>query len=204
MIIHTDIAQGAEEWLQLRLGKLTASRFKDVISNGLGSSPSKTRLAYMYQLAAERLTGEIEESYSNKFMEWGNEWEDSARASYQLKHDIVVDEVAFIQLNDDIGVSPDGLVGDKGLIEIKCPKTTTQIKWFLDGKVPTEHYAQIQGQLWVSGREWCDFISFDPRIDGESGYFEIRVERDEEYIRELSEKCKAFVDELNQLLEKLK
>lgn len=203
MNIIKDIDQGSDEWLDLRMGKITASKFKDVLAKGKGGAASKTRLTYMYQIAAEIITGEREESFSNKYMEWGNEWESSARAAYELNHSVDIDQVAFIELDEGIGVSPDGLVGDNGLIEIKCPKTTTQIGWFLKGKVPPEHYAQIQGQIWVSGRDFCDFVSFDPRINGESGYFEVRVNRDEEYIENLKVECFKFIDELKQLLEKL-
>jgi len=204
MNIITDLEQGSDEWLDLRMGKLTASKFKDVLAKGRGNAPGKTRQSYMYQLAAEILTGEREEGFTNKYMEWGNEWEPAARAAYQLKHGVDVQEVAFIEYSDRIGVSPDGLIGEVGLIEIKCPKTTTQIDWFLKGKVPPEHYAQIQGQIWVSGREWCDFVSYDPRIVGESGYFEVRVPRDDEYIELLKDECAIFIGELEQLLEKLK
>lgn len=204
MEIIKDIEQGSEEWLDARMGKLTASKFKDVIAKGRGNAPSKTRQTYMYQLAAEILTGEREEAFTNKYMEWGNEWEGSARAAYQLKHGVKVEEVAFIIHDEHTGVSPDGLVGEAGLIEIKCPKTTTQIDWYIKGKVPPEHYAQIQGQIWVSGREWCDFVSFDPRVDGAAGYFEVRVPRDDTYIEGLKSECEKFITELNQLLEKLR
>lgn len=204
MIIHENIDQGSQEWLDLRMGKITASRLKDVLSKGRGSAPSKTRLSYMYQLAAEILTGEREEGFTNKYMEWGNEWEDSARAAYELKNNIEVKEVAFIEHDaGKIGVSPDGLVGENGLLEIKCPKTTTQISWYLSGKVPPEHYDQIQGQIWISERDWCDFVSYDPRINGESGYFEVRVLRDDSHISKICKECREFLIELDQLLDKL-
>lgn len=203
MIIE-DIEQGTEEWLELRRGKITASRIKEVLAKGRGNAPSKTRQSYMYQLIAERLTGEIEDSYTNKYMEWGNEWEPSARAAYQLKNDLMVRQVAFVKLNDDIGVSPDGLVEGNGLLEIKCPKTTTHIDWYLKGKCPSEHYPQVQAQMWVAGSDWCDFVSFDPRIDGDSGYFEVRVPRDDEYIDHLKYECGLFIEEMNEIMEKLK
>jgi len=204
MKIIRDIEQGCDEWLALRLGKVTASRFADVMSKGRGASVSKTREAYMFQLAAEILTGAAEDSYSNKYMEWGNECEPQARAMYEFETGSDVDQVAFIELNEYIGVSPDGLIGDDGLIEIKCPKTTTQLQRFLSGDFPSTYKAQVQGQLWVSDRSWCDFVSFDPRINGKASYFQIRVERDESYINELYDGVTNFLSELHELIEKLK
>jgi len=194
MEIIRDIEQGTAEWLALRLGWITASKYKDVLSGGKG----KTRKAYLYHLAAEAITGQREESYSNQYMEWGTETEPQARAMYELSTGYDVEEVSFIKLNDTnkIGCSPDGLVGSDGMVEFKCPKTTTQIETFISGKMPSTHKAQVQGQLWVAQREWADFVSFDPRIDGDASFFKVRIERDEEYIKELSEKLFAFEDEL--------
>jgi len=203
MNIIYDIEQGTSEWLELRLGKLTASRFKDIMTKGRGESPSKTRESYMMQVVAEILTGERQDSFSNSAMDWGNECEPRACAAYELKHDVDVSHCAFIQLNDWVGVSPDGLVGDNGLIEIKCPNTTTQIKRYIKGQFPSEYKAQVQGQLWVSGREWCDFVSYDPRITTDADYFEVRVERDEKYISELSQACDLFIEETKDTLKKL-
>ena len=202
MEIITGIDQGSDEWLALRYGWITASKFKDVKAGGAG----KTRKSYMYQLAAEAITGERIETYSNEYMEWGTATEPQARAMYELDSGNTVEEVSFIKLNevDKIGCSPDGLIGDDGMIEIKCPKTTTQIETYLSGKMPSGHRAQVQGQLWVSGRQWTDFVSFDPRIDGESSYFCVRIERDEEYIKELEEACFKFAKELKEMVIKLK
>lgn len=203
MNIIYDIEQGSDEWLELRLGKLTASKFADVISKGRGSAPSKTRESYMYQLVAEIITGQPQDSFKSSAMDWGNECEPAARAAYELKHDIDVQECAFIEHNEWIGVSPDGLVGDTGLLEIKSPNTTTQIKRALSGEFPKEYMAQVQGQLWVSGREWCDFVSYDPRINTDADYFEVRVYRDGEYINDLAEKCDVFIEDLKEVLKKL-
>ena len=204
MKIIRDIEQGTDEWKELRLGKVTASRLSDVLSKGRGNAPSKTRAAYMLQLAAERLTGEPEDSFSNKYMEWGNECEPQARAMYEFDSGNDVEEVAFVIHSDDFGVSPDGLVGDDGLLEIKCPKTTTQIERYLKGEFPAAYKAQVQGQLLATGRKWCDFVSFDPRISGDAQYFCVRVERDENYIAELELKINEFTTELNKMMEQLK
>jgi len=116
-----------------------------------------------------------------------------------------VKEVTFIKHDSlNCGVSPDGLIGDNGGIEIKCPKTTTQIETFLSGKMPTQHKPQVQGCLWVSEREWWDFVSFDPRIEGTSSYFETRVYRDEEYIKQLAQEIALFDEQLQELIEKLR
>lgn len=200
MEIVTGIEQGSDEWLELRAGKVTASNFSKVLSKGQG----KTRNGYMYQLAAEILTGAPAETFKNSAMEWGNECEPQARAMYELESDCDVEEVTFIHGREMVGVSPDGLVGDKGLLEIKCPATTTQIERYLSGKFPTTYKAQVQGQLWVAEREWCDFVSFDPRIDGAASYLCLRVQRDDEYIESLSAEVDRFIKDLLNILEKLR
>ena len=171
-----------------------------------GTTPSKTRESYMYQLAAEILVGEPTTFFKNAAMQWGTDCEPAARAAYELKHDTEVVECAFIEHNEMpnyIGVSPDGLVGVDGLLEIKCPNTVTHLKYFMAGTMPAEYLAQVQGQLWVSGRDWCDFVSYDPRVRTEADYFELRVSRDEEYIKNLEVQCGTFIEELKELLTKL-
>lgn len=205
MNIIKDIEQGTAEWLELRKGYITASRFKDVLAKGRNGAPSKTRQSYMYQLAAEIMSGEIEESYTNSYMEWGTEQEPHARELYELSNGLEVEEVTFIKLGDHrIGASPDGLVGDSGGLEIKCPKSSTQIETILKGELPSQYVSQVQGCLWVSGREWWDFVSFDPRIKGKSSYFEKRIYRDDKYIADLEAKVFEFETELMELLEELK
>jgi len=198
MIIHKDIEQGTPEWFQLRMGKPTASNFSKVLAKGEG----KTRAAYMMQLIAEILTGEREESYTNDAMKWGTECEPQARSMYEFQHDSIAEQVAFIT-NKIAGYSPDGLVNDNGLIEIKCPKTVTHIETVLSDKVPTTHAAQIQGGLWIAEREWLDFISFDPRIKSDKSFFSKRVYRDEKYIQNLESEIIRFNDEMNEILLKL-
>jgi putative phage-type endonuclease len=201
MQIIRDVDQGTDQWLQMRLGVITASKYKDVMAKGQG----KTRATYMRQLAAESLTGAPLDVFKNTAMEWGNETEPQAKAMYMLMEGCEVDEIAFCK-HDSIntGVSPDGLVGDAGLIEIKSPNSTTQIETFLSGKMPTCHKAQVQGQLWVMERDWCDFVSFDPRIDGKASYFKRRITRDENYISELEQAVIAFDSELKEMIDKLK
>jgi len=196
--------QGSDLWLQSRLGVCSASRFKDVLSKGRGGSPSKTRQSYLYQIAAEIITGQAQDLYTNDAMQWGTDNEPKARSMYEHLEGVEVEQVGFVLHNHRVGVSPDGLVGDKGLVEFKCPKTTTQIARVLEGVFPSEYKAQVQGQLWVCQREWTDFISFDPRITTDAGYFKIRVERDDVYIKELETKINEFLVDLDDVLEKVK
>lgn len=185
--------QGTKEWLDLRLGKVTASKFSDVISKGVG------RKTYMLKLAAEYITGEQQEFFSNKAMEWGTEHEEQARANYELEKSLFVDEVGFVLVDDWVGVSPDGMIGDDGIIEIKCPNTNTHIETVLSGKMPTKHKPQVQGQLWATGRKWCDFVSFDPRVPTNQ-LFIVRVNRDDEYIATLEASIDKFVSELTSII----
>ena len=202
MEIIRDIEQGSDDWLALRYGWTTASRFKDVMAKGQG----KTRKSYMYQLAAEAISDMRQEGFTSEYMEWGTQTEPQAREMYEFVSGNEVDQVTFIRLDEEnkIGCSPDGLISEDGIVEFNCPKTTTQIETFLSGKMPNSHKGQVQGQLWISGRQWCDFVSFDPRIDGESSYFCVRVERDEEYIKELSTACYAFTKELKEMITQLR
>lgn len=206
MLVIRGVEQGSDDWHKMRLGCITASRFKDVIAGGQG----KTRLAYMRELCAEIITGQKQESYNNEYMQRGAETESQARDYYTLLTGSEIEQVCFFKVGHAdseairVGCSPDGLIGDTGLIEIKCPKTTTQIETFLSGKMPTTHKPQVQGQLMVTGREWCDFVSFDPRINGKSCFFKERIYRNEKYIEELQSKIKQFKKEAYELLEKLK
>jgi len=204
MNIIESCEQGSKEWLSLRLGKITASRVKDVLTKGRGTSPSKTAESYMMELIAEVLTGKSKPFFENDAMRWGTETEPQARAMYSVNNDFTeVREVAFVEHNEQVGISPDGLVGDDGLLEIKCPNTTTQLKRALSNDYSSDYKAQIQMQLWVTEREWCDFVSFDPRLECEAGYLQQRVMRDEDYIKEMKEKVNVFVKKMNELIELL-
>jgi len=199
MQIHKGIEQGSEEWFAMRLGIPTASRFKDLLAGGKGL----TRQAYMIQLAAEMLTGQKEESYSSNAMQWGTETEPLARNAYEFISSVEVEQVTMVT-NDIAGYSPDGLVGNNGLLEIKCPKTTTHIETVLSGKMPTGHIPQVQGGLWIAEREWLDFVSYDPRIPTDKSFFSVRVYRDEDYIKKLESEVIRFRDELFEIVNKMK
>lgn len=196
--------QGTDEWFAARLGKVTASRVADVIAttkSGWGAS----RGNYMSQLICERLTGQPQDSFSNTAMQWGTETEPGARKAYVFFMDHPVKEVGFadhptIEMS---GASPDGLVLDVGLVEIKCPNTATHIKTLLDGKIPTKYITQMMWQMACTGREWCDFVSFDPRLPPEHSFFCDRVERDDKRIQELEGMVTEFLAELSDKIEQL-
>lgn len=188
--------QRTPEWYQARLGKITASCLSDVMSKGTG------RNTYMFRLAAERLTGLPQDSYTNGAMQWGIDTEPHARAFYEELNNTPVKQVGFVELTEDLGMSPDGLVNDDGILEIKCPNTTTHIANILRGKLPSEYVPQVQGGLWITGRKFCDFVSFDPRMQKKKFHC-IRVERDDDKIEEIIEATSLFIAELKELIEKI-
>lgn len=189
--------QLSEEWYQIRLGLVTASHFSDVLNKGSG------RKTYGMRLLAERMTGLPQNGYSNANMEWGIETEPAAREYYEALHKVEVEQVGFVKMDDNVGCSPDGLVGEDGTIEIKCPLPSTHLDYIIKNKLPSQYVPQVQGQLWVCGRQWCDFISFDPRVT-DRPYWSIRVERDDAYIETLKQAVEQFVFELRTLVEKIK
>ncbi len=192
-----DCIQGSDEWFMAKLGKVSASHFSDVLCKGSG------RKTYMYRLLGERLSGEPYESYSNKTMERGEEVEGQARVYYEQLNNLTVSQVGFVELNENIGCSPDGLIGDSGGIEIKCPYPSTHARYIIENKLPACYRPQVQGNLWVTGREWWDFVSFDPRVK-DRPFWCIRIERDEKYINVLKEGVNVFVEELKELVNQIK
>lgn len=194
MIIH-NCEQLSEEWFAIRLGKVTGSHFSEVMNKKGG------RKTYMYKLIAEKLSGDVVPSYSNKAMEFGSEYEERAKAYYARLFGSV-EEVGFIELNENVGCSPDGLVGNDGIIEIKYPFPQTHIKYIHKNTLPTEYRAQVQGNLWVTGRKWCDFISYNAKIK-DRPFWKIRVARDEDYIKELKIQTIMFINEMKELEDKI-
>lgn len=186
--------QGTEEWFQARLGIPTASMFSTVMAGGQG----KTRTIYLYKLAGEIITGECAESFGNAHTERGNLLEPEARNLYEVQTDTEVKECGFMTLGD-CGYSPDGLVSEDGLIEIKTKLPHLQIDCLMKDKAPAEHIKQMQGGLWISGREWCDFISYWPGLP----LFVKRVERDEKLIKQISEAVELFNKDLKEIVNKI-
>ncbi|CAN7305118.1 YqaJ viral recombinase family protein [Phenylobacterium sp. LjRoot164] len=193
------IIQGTPEWLAARVGKVTASRVADVTARtktGWGAS----RANYMAELVAERLTGAHAERFTNAAMQWGTDKEPDARAAYVFMRDLDVIEVGFVAhpTIEQSGASPDGLVGADGLVEIKCPNTATHIETLLSQSVPEKYVTQMQWQMACTGRAWCDFVSFDPRMpEGRLRMFVQRVERDDSLIATLEGDVASFLAELD-------
>lgn len=198
------IIQGTPEWLALRLGKVTASRVSDVIAK-TKSGYSASRANYMAQLIAERLTGVVQDSYSNSAMQWGTETEPQARLAYEFDQGVVVEQVAFVPHPkiDHSGCSPDGLIGSEGLVEIKCPNTNTHLDTLIEQAVPGKYKAQMQFQMACTGRAWCDFVSYDPRLPENMQLYIQRVERDDKYIKEIEGEIASFLTEMSMKLSKL-
>jgi len=194
----TELIQRTEEWFTIRRGKVTASRVADLTSktkSGWGAS----RANYMAQLIAERLTGTTAESYTNAAMQWGTDTEPQARAAYEFFADAEVKEIGFVihPKIKEAGASPDGFVDKVGEVQIKRPKTGTHIETLLGGKIPAKYITQMQWGLACSGRKWCDFVSFDPRMPPHLQLFVKRVDRDAERIKELEEMVVEFLGELD-------
>jgi putative phage-type endonuclease len=200
-----DNQQRSPKWIADRWGKITASKFNDVISK-TKSGYSASRKNYLAELVIERLTPPPTEDigYKSESMQFGIDNEPVARLEYELITGNTVDEAFFEQLTEDVGASPDGYVGADGLIEIKCPNTATHIETLKRQDVPKQYIAQIQGQMMVTGRNWCDFISYDPRLPENAQIFIKRVERDQEYIDNLKNELAKFIQELNQEVEFVK
>ncbi len=179
--------QRSPEWFSARLGKVTASRIADVMATLKKGGEAATRKNYRVQLAIERLTGCQEECFVSSAMQWGTDQEPFARQSYEFITGNEVTEVGFID-HPHIpmsGASPDGLVGTDGLIEIKCPNSATHVEYLMGGTVPSEYVKQMHWQMDCTGRQWCDFVSFDPRLPLELQLFKVRIPRDEALITEI-------------------
>jgi len=195
-----DMEQGSPEWHAARLGIPTASRFKEIITPAKGEK-SKQYKKYLYELLAERVTGEREESHTSEWMIRGTELEDAAREAYAFIRDMQVQQVGFV-LNDEesIGVSPDGLIGEDGGLEIKCPKASTVMRYIDEDRLPDEYKPQVQGCLWITGRAWWDFVVYHPSIE----LWVKRIYRDEVYIEKMRKHIGAFVLELEQTYQRVK
>lgn len=199
------IEQGSADWFAERLGKVTASRVADVVAKtktGWGAS----RANYMAQLVAERLTGTVAESFTNAAMQWGTDMEPEARATYEFFTNAAVEPASFVKhpTIGDTGASPDGYVGAEGLVEIKCPITATHIETLLSGSVAGKYVTQIQWQLACTGRAWCDFVSYDPRMPATMSTFIKRVPRDDVLISSLEADVSEFLNELRLTVHRLR
>ena len=198
------IIQGSDEWFNVRLGKVTASRVADVMAT-VKSGEATSRRNYRIQLVCERLTGLKEETYTNHHMERGVRLEPIARALYEAQNDVFVTEIGFIHhpTIEMAGASPDGMLPD-GQIEIKCPTAANHIETILGGGSPSKYYPQMQFQMSCTGHQWCDFISYCPDVGDDLALYVCRVPRDETYIVEMEAAITAFLNEVNVLFNQLK
>lgn len=194
--------QRTDDWFTARLGKVTASRVADVVAK-TKTGVSASRGNYMAQLIVERLTGKPVESFSSSAMQWGTDTEPLARAAYEMATDTMVEEIGFVE-HESIpmcGASPDGLVGDDGLIEIKCPNTATHIETLINNTIDNRYVLQMQWQMACTDRKWCDFVSFDPRMPEALQMKIIRVNFNEMLVADLENQVEQF---LNEVQEKVK
>lgn len=195
--------QRTESWFADRLGKVTASRVADVIAK-TKSGYSATRANYMAQLICERLTSKQAESYTNADMERGVELEPIARAMYEIQTNSTVEEVGFIAHPSIAmtGASPDGLAGE-GLIEIKCPRSGSHLEYVLGGVVPEKYKPQMAWQCLCTGRDWCDFVSYNQDFPEHLQLFVTRFTPDKAYLTMLEDEVKKFLNELELKLKQL-
>lgn len=197
--------QRTDDWFAQRLGKVTASRIADVMAK-TKTGVSASRANYHAQIVAERLSNSVAESFTNAAMQWGIDTEERARAAYEFKHGIDVIETGFhdhprIAMS---GASPDGLAGSNGLVEIKCPNTATHIATLRGGSIDRKYILQMHWQMACTGREWCDFVSFDPRLPLEMQLFVERVEMDRALLSEIEAEVTAFLSEVDEAVADLR
>lgn len=200
----SEVEQGTPEWFAQRCGKATASRISDIVAK-TKTGYSASRANYMAQLVVERMTQTVGESYSNTAMEWGTENEPFARAAYEAKTGNLVDQVGSID-HPTIpmsSASPDGLIGEDGCLEIKCPNTSTHIDTLLGAEPVKKYYDQVQWQMRCTDRKWCDFVSYDPRMPAHLQLFVKRIERNDIYIAELENEVVQFLSEVDDKVKKL-
>jgi putative phage-type endonuclease len=197
--------QGSPEWFAARAGKVTASRVADVLSK-VKDGESAGRKNYRADLVVERLTGQKTAGFTNTAMQWGIDTEPQARAAYEAATGNFVNKVAFVDHPTivNFGCSPDGLVGDDGMIEIKCPNTATHLEYIEADTPPKKYFIQMQAQMAVTGRQWCDFVSFDPRLPDGLELLIVRVNRDDKYIDMMENEVHKFLEEVETTVAKLR
>jgi putative phage-type endonuclease len=195
-MIYKEIEQGTDAWLQIRKGKVTASRVADVMAK-TKTGVSASRGNYLIELALQRVTGVIEASYTNDAMQWGKDNEQTARTAFEVAHNVFVDQVAFVDhpTIKDFGCSPDGVIGDS-LLELKCPfQSAVHWSYFKDG-CPSKYYTQIQAQMSCTDAKSVWFVSFDPRMPARSQLYIEEVMRDTDFIEKLESEVRQFLNEV--------
>lgn len=194
-MIHHNVIQNSDDWFKIRSGKFTASSFGDLFA-------AKSTLTYekaIFKVAYERIVGETPESFSNEWTDRGHELEPLARDAYEVETFNLVEDAGFFELNDWVGCSPDGLISQDGMIEIKCPAYNTFIRYINSGKLPSTYFYQVHGQMYVTGRQWVDFVAYHPPFKP----FILRVERDEKVCHEIEAALTEAIDKAKKIIEKL-
>lgn len=200
-----DLIQGTPDWLEMRKGMITGSMVADAVAKLKKGGYSQSRENYMFDLAVTRLTGLMPDRYVSRAMEFGTENEPLARAAYEMELDVMVEEVGFA-MHPKInwfGSSPDGLVERDGVLEIKCPESATHLSYLMDGVVPEKYLPQMKSHMLCAERQWCDFVSFDPRMPEHLQLFVRRLDRDELMLRDLECEVEKFLAELDALMEQI-
>lgn len=203
---YKDVEQCSPEWFQMRLGKITASKISDVMAKLKGGGEAAGVKNYRAALVVERLTGEREETFCNGAMQRGTELEPMARECYEYLKGVSVEQVAFVDhpTVPMSGASPDGTINDDGLLEIKCPNTATHIEYLLGGRPPAQYIPQMMWQLACTGRLYCDFVSYDPRLPEDLQMFVSRLDRDDVYIANMENEVIAFNASVEKMIADLK
>lgn len=195
MKIYNDLIQGSDEWLKVRLGRFGGTDAQAVSTAGKGLE------TLVFEKVGEIITGRLKDSYKNADMERGNELEAQARFAYEMKTGNTVTTVGYVELSEYVGVSPDGLVGDEGLVEIKCPTDANFIKFLVERKPDSKYIWQMQHQMLVTDRKWCDFVIFNDNLNR----IEItRIKRDEEKIKKLEIGLESGIKKIEDILNKIK
>lgn len=199
-----ELIQGSAEWKAARVGMATASRVADIVRR-TKSGYSTTRQNYMAELIVERLTGEPAPQFVSSAMQWGTEQEPNARAAYEFMRDVEIAQIGYVvhPAIPDSGASPDGLIGADGMVEFKCPLSATHIETLLSGTIPTEYITQMTWQMACTGRKWCDWVSFDPRMPEAMKLYVRRIKRDDALIALLEKDVREFLDEMAKKLAQL-
>jgi putative phage-type endonuclease len=201
-----DCEQGTAFWRELRRGLVTASRCADVIATiKKGKEEAAPRRNYRWELICEILTGQPTEQFVTREMQWGADQEPFARAAYEMEQDVMVETCGFV-IHPEIprfGASPDGLVGSDGMIQIKCPNTSTHLTWMVSGSIPVEHAVQMLAELSCTGRQWNDFVSFDPRLPKHLQLYIRRFTRKHVLVEKLESQVVHFNAEVDEMLAQL-
>lgn len=193
IILHCE--QRSDEWYKARRGVLTASACESFMTSGM-------RKTFVNKMLAEIITGESEPFELNQYMQWGIDTEDKARNTYEARSGNKVEQVGFVYKDEDkrIGCSPDGLIGEDGLIEIKCPMSKTHLGYLLENEPPKKYFLQMQFQMYITGRKWCDFVSFDPRLPDSLSYMCVRVDRCPDTIYKIKSSANDTITQIEEFL----